>query len=101
EQSLNPSSTQKATRNIPVVVHVIHNGDAVGSGENISAAQINSQITALNADYGATNTDFSSVPAAFQSVATNADIQFCLATVDPNGNPTTGINRVQLSAADY
>jgi PKD repeat protein len=100
EQANNPS-TQKATRNIPVVVHVIHNGDALGSGENISNAQVNSQITVLNADFSATNTDYANVPAAFNSVKGNMDIQFCLATIDPNGNPTTGINRVNYGTASF
>ena len=100
EQS-NNSTTLKASRNIPVVVHVIHNGDAVGSGENISDAQVNSQITALNLDFSATNTDFGNTPSAFQSVAANPDIQFCLATIDPNGQPTTGIDRVNYGVASF
>ena len=99
EQANNPSS--KASRNIPVVVHVIHNGDAIGSNENISVAQVNSQITVLNLDFSKTNTDIGLIPTAFTSVASNFDVQFCLAQVDPNGNPTTGIDRVQLSAASY
>ena len=32
--------TQMANYNIPVVVHILHNGDAVGSNENISLAQV-------------------------------------------------------------
>jgi len=99
EQANNPSL--KASRNIPVVVHVIHNGDAIGSNENISVAQINSQITILNQDFSATNSDISNVPSTFSSAVSNSDIQFCLAQTDPNGNPTTGIDRVQLSAASY
>lgn len=99
EQANNPSS--KASRNIPVVVHVIHNGDAVGASENISIAQVNSQITTLNLDFSATNTDFGNVPATFTTASTNSDIQFCLAQTDPLGNPTSGIDRVQLSAASY
>lgn len=99
-QADNPS-TQKASRNIPVVVHVIHNGDAVGSAENVSVAQINSQITALNQDFSASNSDFGNTPAVFTSVASNFDMQFCLAQIDPSGNPTTGIDRVQLGTATY
>lgn len=95
------SSTQKASRNIPIVVHVIHNGDALGTGENISDAQVLSQVDVLNKDFSATNTDFSNTPSAFTSVATNMDIQFCLATEDPSGNPTTGINRVNYGTASF
>ena len=35
---------------IPVVVHVIHNGDAYGTNENIHDLQVQSQITVLNQD---------------------------------------------------
>lgn len=97
----NNPSTQKASRNIPVVVHVLHNGDAVGSGENISDAQVLSQITVLNEDFSATNADFGNTPAVFTSIATNMDVQFCLAQTDPNGQPTTGINRVNTGVASY
>ncbi|MCB9359787.1 MAG: T9SS type A sorting domain-containing protein [Flavobacteriales bacterium] len=101
EAENNNSNQKKATRNIPVVVHVIHNGDALGSGENISDAQVLSQIDALNEDFSATNTDFGNVPAAFQSVAASMDIQFCLATEDPNGNPSSGIDRVNYGTASF
>ncbi len=94
EEAANPS-VQKASRNIPVVVHVLY-GNAT---QNISLAQIQSQITALNKDYSATNTDYSSVPSAFNSVKGNMDIQFCLAQTDPNGNPTDGVDRVSIAPA--
>ncbi|MCC7332776.1 MAG: PKD domain-containing protein, partial [Flavobacteriales bacterium] len=94
EQQNNPS-VAKASRNIPVVVHVLY-GNA---SQNISLAQVQSQITALNQDYSATNSDFSLIPSAFQGVAANCDIQFCLAQTDPNGQPTTGVNRVSISPA--
>jgi PKD repeat protein len=97
----NNSNQKKATRNIPIVVHVIHNGDALGSGENITDAQIMSQIDVLNKDFSATNTDFSNVPSTFQSIATSMDIQFCLATEDPNGNPSTGIDRVNYGTTSF
>lgn len=98
EIQLNPILL-KASRNIPVVVHVLHNGDAVGANENISDAQINSQITALNLDYSATNADFANVPSTFNSAKGNMDIQFCLAQTDPSGQPTTGIHRVNIGVA--
>lgn len=97
----NNPSTQKASRKIPVVVHILHNGDAVGSNENISLAQINSQMTVLNADFAALNADYANTPAAFNSVKGNLDMEFCLAQTDPNGQPTTGINRVNTGVASY
>lgn len=80
---------------IPVVVHIIHNQNSI-TQENITAAQVASQIAVLNADFAGTNTDITSVPAAFTGVkAGNTQVQFCLAVTDPNGNPMAepGIHR--------
>jgi hypothetical protein len=74
---------------VPVVIHVLY----ANATENISAAQINSQITVLNKDYSHTNSDAGNTPSAFQSLAADCQIQFCLAVRDPNGNPTSGIER--------
>lgn len=78
------------TFNIPVVVHVLYNTDE----QNISDQQIMSQIDVLNEDYRKMNTDFEAVvQQPFQSLAADFKIQFCLASVDPNGNATNGITR--------
>ena len=75
---------------IPVVVHVLWNA----SSQNISDAQIQSQIDALNNDFRGRNADRSKVPSYFQSLATaDCGIQFVLAKVDPKGLATTGIVR--------
>lgn len=79
---------------IPVVVHVIHNGEAVGTGRNISDAQIFSQIAVLNKDYNRLNADAANTPAEFLPVAANLNIEFVLAKQDPTGNCTDGIVRV-------
>lgn len=83
---------------IPVVVHVIHNGDAVGSNENIADEQVLSQITVLNQDYRrmVDTPGYNENP-----VGADVEIQFCLAKTDPNGNPTTGIDRVNLGVASW
>ena len=78
---------------IPVVVHVIYNN----ANENISAAQIQSQIDVMNEDFRRTNADADNR----WSQAADTEIQFCLATVDPNGNPTTGITRKSSSTAAW
>ncbi len=78
---------------IPVVVHVIHYGEAIGTGRNISNAQILSQIAVLNADFRRLNSDIYSVPAAFRGTSVDPLIEFCLAQQDEFGNPTTGIKR--------
>jgi hypothetical protein len=74
---------------IPVVVHVVSRT----ATENISQAQIDSQIDVLNQDFRKKNSDVSSVPAVFQSLAADARIEFALATTDPSGNPTNGVTR--------
>ena len=85
------------TVTIPVVVHVVYNN----STENISTAQINSQIDVLNEDFSATNGDIGSVPSLFSSRVGDANIQFALATTDPNGNPTSGITRTSTTRTSF
>ncbi|MQP53711.1 M43 family zinc metalloprotease, partial [Flavobacterium sp. LMO9] len=80
---------------IPVVVHVIHNGDAVGSGENILDGQVLSQITVFNQDYR----KLTGTPGFGAGVDTT--IEFCMAQVDPSGNPTNGIDRRNLGIASF
>ncbi len=74
----NPSAYRllaNGTIEIPVVVNVIYRTAA----QNISAAQIASQIAVLNADFAATNADVANVPAIFQGVAAgNTGVTFVL-----------------------
>ncbi|MDX1904320.1 MAG: GEVED domain-containing protein [Thermonemataceae bacterium] len=79
------------TVTIPVVVHVIYNSSK--TQENISAAQIQSQIDVLNEDYRKLNADRTKVPSLFSSLASDTEIQFVLATTTPTGAATTGITR--------
>jgi hypothetical protein len=79
---------------IPVVVHVIHNGESLGSGANIPDAQILSQISVLNKDFRRLNTDANKTPVEFAPLAGSLDIEFVLAKQDPEGLPTDGIVRI-------
>ena len=88
---------ERAVVTIPVVVHVVYNTTA----ENISDAQIQSQITVLNQDFRKLNADAANTPSAFAGLAGDANIQFCLASVDPNGNATNGILRVPTSSTSF
>lgn len=88
---------QKAVITIPVVVHVVYNN----STENISTAQIQSQIDVLNEDFRRQNSDASDTPSIFAGVASDVEIEFCLATVDPNGNATNGITRTATSKRSF
>ncbi len=72
---------------IPVVFHILHLGEPVGVGSNISDAQIMGALNGLNDRFsGAVGS------------STDVGIQFCLATIDPSGCPTNGINRVNASS---
>ena len=89
---------------IPVVVHIVHRNSHpnIGSGTNISNEQIEDQLRILNEDYSKTNPEFPNPPRnTFINFAGNAEIQFCLASVDPNGNPTTGITRTSTSRTSW
>ncbi len=70
---------------IPVVVHIIHNGEAIGVGSNISAEQVYSQIEVLNEDFRGLNADLANVRTEFRPLAGDAEIEFVLATHDPDG----------------
>ncbi|WP_264530700.1 zinc metalloprotease [Flavobacterium sp. N502540] len=59
---------------IPVVVNVLYRTAA----ENISNAQIQTQIDVLNKDFNALNSDYNSVPALFSGVKANVGITFVL-----------------------
>ncbi|MEL7003518.1 MAG: choice-of-anchor J domain-containing protein, partial [Bacteroidota bacterium] len=79
---------------IPVVVHIIHSGEAIGIGKNVSDAQIISQIEVLNEDFRRTNPDAANTPPIFLSDAADIEVEFTLAQRDPEGLPTNGINRI-------
>lgn len=78
---------------IPVVVHVLYRN----ATENISVAQIQSQIDVLNEDFRRTNSDANNI----WSQAADTQIEFCLSTIDPNGNATTGITRKSTTRRNW
>ena len=82
---------------IPVVVHVIYHTAA----QNISDAQIQSQIDVLNQDFRRLNADAASTPTAFAGVAADTRLEFALAVRDPNCNATTGITRTSTSVTGW
>jgi hypothetical protein len=82
---------------IQCAVHVVWYEES----ENISDDQIESQISALNRDFRAQNPDISNVPEVWRGLVTDTNIQFALATEDPDGNPTTGITRTQTDRREF
>lgn len=83
---------------IPVVIHVIHNGDAVGVDENISDEQALSQIAVLNQDF---RKMLNSPGYNTNAVGADIEIEFCMAQRKPDGTATNGIDRVKRSTEQY
>jgi hypothetical protein len=90
--NLKQSKTENGKRIIPVVVHVIHNG----GGENLTLGQIQNGIDELNKNINGQADNFLSVtPNVFAAVRGDLNVEFRLAKLDPLGNSTNGIVRVQ------
>ena len=81
---------------IPIVFHIIHNYGP----ENISDAQVYDQVRILNDDFRKLSYDTASIVSVFKTIAADCEIEFRLATKDPNGNCTNGIDRI-ASALTY
>jgi hypothetical protein len=82
---------------IPVVVHIVFNSDA----ENLADSVIFNQIATLNEDYRRLNTDADNLRDTFNTIVGDTFIEFQLATVDPDGNPTTGITRTNTDVTSF
>ncbi|MFN0203431.1 MAG: zinc metalloprotease, partial [Bacteroidia bacterium] len=91
------ASKERVVYTIPVVVHVVYNTTA----QNISDAQIQSQLTVLNNDFRKLNADASLIPSNFAGVAADCEINFCMAQRTPTGAATTGIIRKQSTVTAW
>jgi hypothetical protein len=100
-QAFSSARTQAGPFVIPVVVHVVHNGEDIGTAANISNAQIFSQIDVLNEDFKRLNADTVNTPPEFRGIAGSMNLQFVLAKRDPVGQASNGIVRVQGSRTSY
>jgi hypothetical protein len=96
-KTYNPAPGERAVLRIPVVFHVVYQN----ATENISSSRLTDQLAVLNKDYRKTNTDTNLIPAPWKSIAADTEIEFCLATVDNLGQPTTGINRVETTVSSF
>lgn len=74
---------------IPVVFHILHENGV----ENLAASNIHEAIDILNVDFMKLNADTNLVFPPYAHMIANPRIQFKLATIDPQGNCTDGINR--------
>lgn len=77
-------------RIIPIVFHIVHEYGV----ENVTDQQIQDQMAILNEDYRKLNADTNIVIAPFDTIIGDAHIEFRLATLDPWGNCTNGIEHI-------
>lgn len=99
-RSYQQNGSARAVSTIPIIFHIIHNGESVGSGDNISATYINAQIQQLNDDFRRIlgSSGYNNDP-----VGADTEIEFCAATVDPSGSSLSepGINRINRNARGW
>jgi len=82
---------------IPTVVHIIYHTDE----ENLPDSIVYNQIEVLNQDFRRLNADTANTPDYFKPVAADMQLEFCLATRDPDGNPTNGITRTYTNVEEF
>lgn len=92
--------TQGTVLTIPVIFHIVHNGEPVGSGTNLSAAQVQAQIAVLNEDFRRLQgtPGYNDDPAG-----ADIEIEFCLSPLDENGGTLSepGIHRYNGNKASW
>ncbi len=93
----NHQGSTEAVITIPVVIHVLYNT----SVQNITDAQILSQMDVLNEDFRLLNADHVNTPSVFAGLKADCEINFVLAKRDPNGNATTGIIRKSTTVTSW
>lgn len=96
ENKKNPSLMTRTVLYFPVVIHVV----ARAGQEPVSQAQALYQLDVLNADFAGKSENISTLLPEFSSLVADTEIRFCLASVDPDGFPTSGITYTQTDIAD-
>ena len=81
------------TFTVPVVFHVLHLGESVGTSINVSDATLINALDQVNRDYARLGSDTTTIDPLFDSLYINSHMHFELAKKDPHGNCTNGIVR--------
>ena len=93
------------TFTVPVVFHILHQGEALGTAPNIDDSECIAALAQVNSDYARMGSDTGIIDPLFKPLYEDAHMHFALAQKDPNGNCTTGIihhydNKTQWSQSD-
>lgn len=87
EYAKNPNTDKKSVKYIiPIVFHVIYSGN-----NDVSMAQIEDAVRIINEDFQKLNPDSNDMKEDFKSIVGDPEIEFRLATIDPDGNCTQGV----------
>ncbi len=73
---------------ISIVFHNLHRTEE----QQIDMDQVHDQLRSLNEDFQRRNADTINTPSNFTMVSADCGVSFCLASQDPLGNPSTGLN---------
>lgn len=91
---LGPVLLRAQTTYIRTVVHVLY----TNAGENLSDVEVMDIINEANKGYSKQQAEkFTRTPDIFGNDWANTNIQLCLATVDPDGNSTSGITHTSIA----
>lgn len=92
-----------STDTVPIIIHVIHNSEAIGTGHNLHPAQLASQFPILNADFAGQGWNVNHVPSIWSPLVANTNIVFIPALVDTNGVILTepGVDRIDRNSKSW
>lgn len=82
---------------IPVVIHLLYSDPS----HNIPTSRTEAQMQILNEDFRKMNADTVNIPAVWAATMADCEIEFCLASFDPQGNPTDGILRIPTNVSPF
>jgi hypothetical protein len=92
----NKTAQTEATIYIPVVFHIVMTNPSL-----VSDAQVQAQLDTLNMDFFGTNGDSVKIPDHFKPFFGKSTIQFCLAKRSPDGEETSGIERISTTSGSF
>jgi hypothetical protein len=92
----NSSYHNRSVVYMPVVIHVVADEPYVP----VSEAQVLQQLDVINADFAGAGDNVPKLTDEFLPLVADAQIRFCLAKTDPQGQPTTGITFTRTDVND-
>jgi PKD repeat protein len=85
------TSSVQPTYTVPVVFHILHQGESLGTAPNINDNECVLALAQVNSDYARLGSDTNTIDPKFKPLYEDAHMHFALAQKDPNGNCTSGI----------